>query len=173
MNGHRSSSNNLDNLPLPVAIHTKSHQLPINSCWKYLYSITYPTNTNHITCCHIELAYQCILTSIDTALVLTSDDIHSFPSSPPFLPPFLLHIHSGSTLYSSHMLLSLLCVYIRLLSFDLERHLWSTRCFSSASICLCASFIQRPLHFFGTSFLFLFQFFCVTRTSVFFFPHGL
>ena len=32
MNGHRSSSISPDNLPLPVAIHTKSHQLHINSC---------------------------------------------------------------------------------------------------------------------------------------------
>ena len=37
MNGHRSSSNNPNKLPLLVAIHTKSHQLPFTRVvWKVL-----------------------------------------------------------------------------------------------------------------------------------------
>ena len=34
----------------------------------------------------------------------------------------------------------------------------------------CVAFIQRSLHFFGNSFLFLFLFFCVIHTSVLYFP---
>ena len=62
MNGHRSSSNSPDDLPLPVPIHTRSHQLPFNSCWNVRVLHNLPP-TNHITCCHLELAYQFILSS--------------------------------------------------------------------------------------------------------------
>ena len=47
---NRSSSNNPDILPLPVAIHTKSHQLLFNSCWNVHVLHNLPPNTNHIAC---------------------------------------------------------------------------------------------------------------------------
>ena len=87
MNGHRSSLNNPDNLPLLVAIQTKSHQLHFNSCWNVHVLRNLPPNTNHITCHHHELTYQFVLSSRHTVLVLNSDDFHSILSpSPPFLP---------------------------------------------------------------------------------------
>ena len=63
INGHRSSSNSPDDLPLPVAIHTRSHHLPFNSCWnvRVLHHLT--PNTDQITCRHLELAYQFVLSS--------------------------------------------------------------------------------------------------------------
>ena len=57
MNGHQSS-NNPDNSPFPVATHTKSHQLPFNSCWDVCVLHNLPPNTNHITRYHLELSYQ-------------------------------------------------------------------------------------------------------------------
>ena len=53
---------------------------------------------------------------------------------------------------------SLLCIHMHLLSSDWKRHLWSSKCFSKASVCLCLPFIWRSLHFFDKSFLFLFLF---------------
>ena len=63
MDGHWSSSNNPENLPLPVAIHMKSHQLPFNSCRNVCVIHNLPPNTNHITHRHLELPYQFVLFS--------------------------------------------------------------------------------------------------------------
>jgi hypothetical protein len=49
MNGHRSSTNSPDDLLLPVAIHTRSHHLPFNSCWNVRVFHNLPPNTDHIT----------------------------------------------------------------------------------------------------------------------------
>ena len=49
-------------------------------------------------------------------------------------------------------------IHTHLLSLDQERHLRS-RHFNHASMCFCVPFIQRYLHFFGKSSLFLFLFF--------------
>ena len=63
MNGHQSSSKNPDNLTLTVPIHNKSHQLPFNSCWNVRVLHNLLPNTNHITCCHLDLIYQFFLSS--------------------------------------------------------------------------------------------------------------
>ena len=63
LNGHWSSSNSPDDLPFPVAIHTRSHQLPFDSCWNVRVLHNLPPNTNLITRHHLELAYQFILSS--------------------------------------------------------------------------------------------------------------
>ena len=55
MNDHHSSSNNPDNLPLLVAIHTKSHHLPFNSCWNlHLLHNVPPQKQNSISHYHLE-----------------------------------------------------------------------------------------------------------------------
>ena len=50
MNGHCSSSNNPDNLPLLVVIQTESHQFLFNSCWNgsILHNLPPLPNINHI-----------------------------------------------------------------------------------------------------------------------------
>ena len=63
MNGLQSSSNSPDNLPLPVTIHTKSHQLPFDSCWNVHVLYNLLPNTNHISHHYLELTYQFILSS--------------------------------------------------------------------------------------------------------------
>ena len=50
--GHRFSPHNSDNLPLLVAIHTQSRQLPFNSCWNVLVLHNLPLYTNHIISRH-------------------------------------------------------------------------------------------------------------------------
>ena len=42
--------NSPDDLPLPIAIHTRSHQLPFNSYWNVRALLNLPPNTNLITC---------------------------------------------------------------------------------------------------------------------------
>ena len=63
MSGHWSSSNNSDKLPLPVAVHIKSHQLPFNSCWNVHVLYNLSPNANHIIHRHLKLSYQFILSS--------------------------------------------------------------------------------------------------------------
>jgi len=63
MNGHRSSSNSPDDLPLPVAIHARSHQLPFDSCWNIHVLHNLLPNTNHITRRHLEFVYEFTLSS--------------------------------------------------------------------------------------------------------------
>ena len=61
---------------------------------------------------------------------------------------------------NSHMVPSLPCVHIHLLSFDWKRHLWSSKYIKYVPVCLYVSFLQRSLHFFGNNFPFIFPF-CV------------
>ena len=49
-------------------------------------------------------------------------------------------------------------VHIHLLSPDREGHLWLPKYIFQVSVCLCLTFIQRSLNFFGKSFPFLFLF---------------
>ena len=58
-----SSSNSPEDLPLPVAIHTRSHHLPFNSCWNVRVPHNLPPNTDQITLRRLELAYQFVLSS--------------------------------------------------------------------------------------------------------------
>ena len=90
MNDHRSSSNNPDNLLLPVAIHIKSHQLLLIPVGMYVNSITYPLiiSPTAILNSPINSFYP-----LDTALVLISDDFYSI-----FPPPFPSCTHFGGTL---------------------------------------------------------------------------
>ena len=79
MNGHRSSSNNSDNLPLSVTIHTKSHQLLFGI---YMYSITCPLILITLPAAILNLPINFFCPQ-DTALVLTSDNLHLiFPLTP-------------------------------------------------------------------------------------------
>jgi hypothetical protein len=90
MNGHQSSSNNPYNLPLLVAIHTKSHQLPFNPCWNVhvLYNVPLALITSPAAILNVPINSFCIL---DTLLVLISDDIHQFPLHPLHLPVLYSH----------------------------------------------------------------------------------
>ena len=56
----RSSSNNPDNLLPLVAVHVRCYQLSFNSCWNVRVLHKLFLNTNFISCCHLELAYQFI-----------------------------------------------------------------------------------------------------------------
>ena len=84
MNGHRSSSNRPDDLPLPVAIHTRSHHLPFNSCWnvRVLHNLP-PTLTKSLAAIlnlHTNSFYL-----LDSVLALISDN---FPPSIPLATPW-------------------------------------------------------------------------------------
>ena len=109
INGHRFSSNSPDDLPLPLAIHTRSHKLPFDSCWNVRVLHNLPPNTNFITRHHLPTNSFCLL---DTALVLTLDNfLLNFPPSIPCNPlvaPFK----------NSLVMPSLSCVHIYLLSSD-------------------------------------------------------
>ena len=112
MNGHRSSSNSPDDLPLPVAIHTRSHQFPFDSCWNVCVLHHLPQNTNLIPATILNLPTNsfCLL---DTALVLISDNFFfKFPSihssRNPLVTPFK----------NSVVMAFLLCVHVHSLSSD-------------------------------------------------------
>ena len=123
MNDHRSSSNNPDNLSLQVAIHTKSHQLPFNSCWavRLLHNLSLILITSPTTILNSPINWFCPL---DTALVLTSDDFHwIFPPSPPLFPlsclaPTLVPLFQNCYL-TPYLLFA-----------DQERDLWSLKHFN-------------------------------------------
>ena len=93
MNGHRSSSNNPDNLTLPITIHTK--QFPFIICWNICVLHNLPPNNNHITCCHLKLVYQFVLSFRHSTGVNFRWFLFNFPS---ISSPFLSCTHSGSTL---------------------------------------------------------------------------
>ena len=112
---HWSFSNNSDNLPLPVAMHTKAHRLPFISCWNVGLLHNLPPNTNHITCCRIELAYQFILSSRHSPGI----NLRYLP----FIPCPLPVLHPPWWFLNCHVASFLLSVYIHLLSSDRERHL--------------------------------------------------
>ena len=83
MNDHQSSSN----LPLPVAIHTRSHQLSFDSCWnvRVLQNLPLILITSPTTILNLPINSFCPL---DTALVLTSDNsLLNFPPSLPLSQP--------------------------------------------------------------------------------------
>ena len=97
---------------------------------------------------------------LDTALVLTSDNFHLiFPPSP---HPFLSRNPLVAFLKNSHVVPSLPCVHIHLLSTDLERHLDCR----NYQIRLCVFFLRRYFflvrvlpffsHFFVCAFISLF-----------------
>jgi hypothetical protein len=119
MSGDRSSSNNPDNLSLPVAIHAKSHQLPFNSCLnvRVLHNLILIT-LSAAAILNLPINSFC---PVNTVLVLTSDNFHlNFPPSP---PPFLLCNSLVALFKNSHVVPSLPRVHIHLVSFDRERHL--------------------------------------------------
>ena len=83
---HRPSSNSPYNLPLPVAIHIKSHRLPFDSCWNIHVLHNLHRNTNDITRHHLKLAYS--FCPLDIALALNSDNLLlNFPPSLPLSQP--------------------------------------------------------------------------------------
>ena len=94
MSGHRSSSINPNNLPLLVAIHNKSHQLPFNSCWNVRVLHNLPPNTIAISTTILNLPIN-LLCSLDTALVLTSFNFHLFSLHLCTSPPFVSRNPSG------------------------------------------------------------------------------
>ena len=99
-------------LPLLVAIYTKSHQLPFNSCWNV--SVILITSPTVILNSPINL-----FCPLDIAQVLISDDFHSiFPPFPPHFPPPCLASTLVGIFQYCHMAPSLPCVHIRLVSFD-------------------------------------------------------
>ena len=60
----------------------------------------------------------------------------------------------------THIVPSLLCFHIHLLSFDWERRLWSSKYFKLVSVCLCVPFLQKSLHFSVRVFPFFSHFLC-------------
>ena len=124
MNYHRSSSNNPENLPLPVVIHTKSHQLSFNSCWNVRALHNLPYNTNHITRRHLELSYQFILSSRQHPWYYPSDNFHSiFPESPTLLPSFCSFPTGSYSKLSLGASFTVCSHRLHLFSSDLERSL--------------------------------------------------
>ena len=112
-NGHRSSSNNTDNLPFPVIIILNLTKSLLIHVGMYVYSITYSliliTSTTAILTLHIN-SFCCL----DTALVLASDDFHSI--FPPLLPPPCLVSPLVALFQNAHVVPSLLCIHIHSLS---------------------------------------------------------
>ena len=96
-----------------------------------------PPNTNYITCCYLELAYE--------ALVLTSVNFHSnFPSPLPFFP---CSFHGAS--YSNFMWHHLYSVFTHIYSLLIEKYLCECQQYQlSFYMLFLVPFIQRPLHFF-------------------------
>ena len=88
-----------------------------------------------------------------------------FSFHPLYSSPLSVLQPSSWHLSATHVAPSSTCVHIYLLFSDWERHLWSSKCFSEASMCLCVPYIQRYLQFFGKSFLFLFLFLYIYRLS--------
>ena len=135
------------NLPLPVAIHTKSQQLPFNSCWNVclLLIITSPA-----TILNLPINSSCPL---DTDLVLTSGNFHLiFP--PPFSPSCLATPwwYFWKTLTWCHHY----HVFIYFYSLLIEKGIYNHRNWWSFHVFVC-TFFWRSLHF-GKSFHFLFLF---------------
>ena len=161
MNGHRFSSNSLDDLPLLVAIHTKSHKLPYNSCWNVRILQNLPPNTNHITCPLILITSPAAILnlpinlsySVDTALVLTTDNFHLiFPPTPhPSLLPVLQP--PGGTFQNHSHGRNFDCTFTYIYSFLIKKGICDRRNISSFHVFVC-TFVWRSLHFL-VSFLFL------------------
>ena len=113
INGRRSSSNSLDNLSFPVAIHTKSNKLIFNFAEMHVYFITYP-NTNRFTRRHFEPSFNSLYPP-NRDLVLSSENFLSmFPPSPIIL---LSLCSTGGTYSNHHVTPSLLFVHIHLFSY--------------------------------------------------------
>ena len=62
MNGHRFTTT-VSNPDLPVAIHTKSHQIPFQKCWSVSVIHKLPDSTPDHICHQFETAYQLVLQS--------------------------------------------------------------------------------------------------------------
>ena len=163
MNGHRSSSNNPDNLPHLVTIHTKSHQLHFNPCCIVWVLHKLPPNTNHFTSCHIELAFQIILPSRHSPGINFRQFPIFFPSSFPVLQPWW---HFSKPLMWRHHYRVFTYIY----SLLIEKGMCDRQNISSFHT-VVLTFIQISLHFslFSLSFLNYFVF----HTSVPPFPCGL
>ena len=84
MNGHRSSSNSPDDLPLPVAIHTRFHHLPFNSFGMYGCSITCPLTLTKSLAAILNFLTN-LFYLLDSFLALISDN---FPPSIPLATPW-------------------------------------------------------------------------------------
>ena len=117
--------------------------------FKYVYFITYRliliTSPSAILNSAINSFYP-----LDTALLLTSDNFTSIFLSPPSLLPSSCPAPTlVALLRNCHVASSLLCVHIRLVSSDWERHLWLSKRFGYGFMCLCVPFIRRSLHFFS------------------------
>ena len=86
--------------------------------------------------------------------------------SVPYTPPTLLSCTTLVALIQNcQMVPPLPCVHIHLLPSDRKRHLWSSKYFSWASVCLCVPFFRRSLYFFIKSFLLLFINFVLIENS--------
>ena len=133
-NGHRSLSQSEENKCMWT--HGKdgikreflkgATRVPVGT---YVYSITCPLIliTSPVAILNLPINSFC---SLDTVLVLTSDDFHSiFLPSLHSSPLSCLAIPLVALFKISHMMPSLPCVHIHLLSSDRERHLWSSKCF--------------------------------------------
>ena len=111
-----------------------------------------PPNTNHIL--NFSINSFCPL---DTALVLTSDNLHvTFPPSP---PPFLSCIHPGGT-YLKLAWCHLYHEFTYIYSLLIEKDICDRWCVSVKLPCVCVSFVWRCLHFLSKSFFFLLLFLC-------------
>ena len=87
----------IPNVTIPVAIHTKCHQLAFNSCWNECGLHDLFPNTNHIACCHLEFAYQFILSSRQSPGINLRSVPFNFPIIPSTPPLFLSYTIPGCT----------------------------------------------------------------------------
>ena len=83
--------------PLMVTIHTKSHQLPFNSCWNVHVLHNLSHNTNHNTHRHLELICQFVLSARHNPGINLRSFLCNILPIPSTLPLLLSHTHLGGT----------------------------------------------------------------------------
>ena len=129
---------------LNICPQIDAHVIGIRACLQINLSILFKSLLNYL-----KLAFQFVL-SLDTALVLTTDNYYSIllsiPSIPPFflfLPWWLLETVTWYHLYSVHIVI---LFWLRRTSVNVETYQLSFR------VLFCASFIWRSLCFFRQEF---------------------
>jgi len=139
MNGHRSSSNSPDYLPLLVAIHTKTDQLPFSSCWNVHVLQNLPPNTSHTpaTILNLPINLSCLL---GKALVLTSDNLHLI--FPPLFSPVPVSQPPGGTFQNHSHERHLYCVFTYIYSLLIKKGICDRQ--NTLFPCVCVRVYFRP-----------------------------
>ena len=139
-NDHRTS-NNPDNLPLPVAVHLKSHLFPFNSCWNIcvLHNLGLILITSPTAILNSPINSFCPL---DTVPVLTS--AFNFPS---LSSSTLLPVPTPGGSCSKLSRDAIFTVFTYIYSHLIDKDLYESRNLSikfRVLLCLFMFFFRRP-----------------------------